>query len=225
MPLGFVKTNFEDYFSFQHPIEASWMLYQIMALLHAVALMETMVLSSGIRSYANGARSNGFLVAQGSGVLFDQRSVINRRAGVRRLRVHRTMEAFFESRRPPSSFSRIPIADAVPPRFELLKDRTMDGMERVVKRALSQCREWTGLFELRQARRKSPSRVQGQRRIVVADMVSAPSPGDTISDVSKGIRRYSSVGEGSVDALCSDDQLRSLKVEEWHPVIFGFEET
>jgi hypothetical protein len=51
--------------------------------------------------------------------------------------------------------------------------------------------------------------------IIVADMVSAPSPGDLSSDVSKGIRHYSSVGEGSFD-----DQLCSLKVEEWHPVIF-----
>ncbi|KAJ7895847.1 hypothetical protein B0H13DRAFT_1885369 [Mycena leptocephala] len=123
--------------------------------------------------------------------------------------VHHTMEVFFESRCPPSSFSWIPIADAVLPRFELLEEseQWMEA-ERVTERdgkVLRVCKDSVG--------------------IVVADMVSAPSPGDSISDVSKGIRRYSSVGEGSVNALCSDDQLRSLKVEEWHPVIFGFEET
>ncbi|KAJ7823743.1 hypothetical protein B0H13DRAFT_1919511 [Mycena leptocephala] len=141
--------------------------------------------------------------------------------------VHHTMEAFFESHRPPSSFSRIPIANAIPPRFELLEEseQWMEA-ERVVEACLIAVSRMDGSIRVETKRDGKVLRVcKDSVGVVVADMVSAPSPGDSNSDVSKGIRRYSSDGEGSFDALCTDDQLRSLKVEEWHPVIFGFEET
>ncbi|KAJ7872229.1 hypothetical protein B0H13DRAFT_1895478 [Mycena leptocephala] len=133
--------------------------------------------------------------------------------------IHRTMEAFFESRRPPSSFSQIPIADAVPPHFKLLEEseQWMEA-EQVVEACLIAVSPMDGSIRVETKRDGKVLCVcKDSVGVVVADMVSAPSPGDSSSDVSKGIHCYSSVREGSVDALCPDDQLRSLKVEEWHP--------
>ena len=204
------------------------MLYQIMALLHAVGFDgDDGPVERGFGPMQMVLAQTDFLLRKAAECFSIQRSVD--KSGELEYAdydVHRTMEAFFESRRPPSSFSRISIADAVPPRFELLEESEQwTEAERVVEACLIAVSRMDGSIRVETKRDGKVLRVcKDSVGAVVADMVSAISPGDSSSDVSKGIRRYSSVGEGSVDALCSDDQLRSVKVEEWHPVIFGFEQ-
>jgi hypothetical protein len=202
------------------------MLYQIMALLHAVGFEgDNGPAERGFGPIQMALAQTDFLFRKAAECFSIQRSVD--KSGELEYPdydLHHTIEAFFESRCSPSSFSRILVAEAVPARFDLV--------ERAEQWTEAECVVEACLIAVSRMDRSIRVETKGNGKVVrvckdsvevvVADMVSALLPGKPTSDLPKGIRRYSSVGEGSVNALRLDDEFRSFKIEEWHPVIFGF---